>query len=182
MAHQTSKILIWFCLCLFLSGNSNAQDFKTIGYFPYYRLSHIEEIDFTQLTHCNIAFANPDMEGSLSFDDVDITPIITKAHDHDVSVFISLAGGYLRPIWEEAWNHLMKTENRSAFIHKMMNYAKSLEVQGIDVDLEWSYVNELYSPFVLELRDSTLANDLLLSAALPGTYRFPPVSDAVLAE
>ena len=182
MTHQSIKILQLLCLCIFLNEAINAQEFKTIGYFPHYRLSHIEEIDFTSITHCNIAFANPDLEGNLSFDGSDITPIIEKAHDHDVVVLISLAGGYLKPEWEEAWNHLMKTENRSAFIHKMISYAKNLGIEGIDVDLEWSYVNELYSPFVLELRDSTLAHNLLLTAALPGTHRFPPVSDEVIAQ
>ena len=50
----------------------------------------------------------------------------------------------------------------------------------MDVDLEWSHVNSLYSPFVLELKDSLDAHNKLMTVALPGTYRYPEVSDEAL--
>jgi GH18 family chitinase len=175
------KHLLW--TLFLLSGLSllQAQQFKTIGYLPYYRFHLMDEIDFTKVTHVNISFANPDIQGNLSVGGKDINPIVEQLHDTDVEVFISLAGGALTSEWAAAWEHLTKPANRSAFIHKMMQYANAHELQGIDVDLEWSHVDENYSGFVLELRDSIDQHGLILTAALPGTYRYPDISDQAIA-
>lgn len=157
------------------------EDFKVIGYLPYYRFNYNSQIEYERLTHLNLAFANPDMEGNLDIGGQDITPIVNAAKAEGVEVYISLAGGALTDEWEQAWEHLMLPENRSAFIHKIMQYVALHELDGIDFDLEWSHVNEKYSPFVMELRDSVTAHGLTLTAALPGTYRYPDITDEVLA-
>ena len=79
------------------------------------------------------------------------------------------------------WGNLIKPQNRSEFIQKIIKYTRENNMQGIDVDLEWDNVNEDYSSFVLELNDSIDKYDLILTAALPGTYRYPEISDAALA-
>ncbi len=158
-----------------------AQDFKTIGYLPYYRFSLNDQIQYEKITHLNIAFANPDMQGNLSVGGADITPIVQSAHAADVEVYISLAGGALTSDWAAAWEHLIQFQNRSAFIQKIIDYTLNHNLQGIDVDLEWSHVNADYSGFVLELRDSVDKYDIGLTAALPGTYRYPQITDAALA-
>ena len=157
------------------------EDFKVIGYLPYYRFNYNSQIEYERLTHLNLAFANPDMEGNLDIGGQDITPIVNAAKAEGVKVYISLAGGALTDEWEQAWEHLMLPENRSAFIHKIMQYVALHELDGIDFDLEWSHVNEKYSPFVMELRDSVTAHGITLTAALPGTYRYPDITDEVLA-
>jgi GH18 family chitinase len=174
------KKLLWiFCILSVVSG-IYAQDFKSIGYLPYYRFDLIDDIDFQKLTHVNIAFANPDLGGNLSVGGKNITPIVEQLHDANVDVFISLAGGALTSAWASAWKQLTKPGIRSAFIHKIMVYVRDHDLQGIDVDLEWSHVDENYSGFVLELRDSVDNHNLYLTAALPGTYRYPNISDAAL--
>lgn len=178
-------LIIFLYLCLAFGSSplllSQSDGFKVIGYLPYYRFSSTESIALDKLTHLNLAFANPDMEGNLSIADRDITPIVSAAHAEQVKVLISLAGGALTAEWAAAWNHLMKPENRSDYIHKILEYVASHNLDGIDVDLEWQYVTELYSGFVLELRDSVdQYPDLLLTAALPGTYRYPQISDAAM--
>ncbi|MCB0589604.1 MAG: hypothetical protein KDD06_30245, partial [Phaeodactylibacter sp.] len=51
-----ARILPFFLLLL--SFNLPAQeDFRIVGYFPYYRFSLSDQINFEQLTHLNIAFA-----------------------------------------------------------------------------------------------------------------------------
>jgi len=167
--------------CFLVMGSLTAQQFKAIGYLPHYRFDLIDDIDFHKLTHVNIAFANPDMAGNLSVSGKNITPIVEHLHNANVEVFLSLAGGALTSEWAAAWAHLTKPQNRSAFIHKMMRYANDHQLQGIDVDLEWSHVDENYSGFVLELRDSVDQHDLMLTAALPGTYRYPDITNAALA-
>jgi GH18 family chitinase len=158
-----------------------AQDFKVVGYLPYYRFSLVNQMDFSKLTHLNLAFANPDMEGNLDLGGQDIDPIVEMAHSYDLTVSLSLAGGALTAEWASAWEELIKEENRSAFIHKIMEYVEEHDLDGLDVDLEWSHVNDDYSGFVLELRDTVDVYGIELTAALPGTYRYPEISDAALA-
>ncbi len=158
-----------------------AQSFKVIGYFPTYRFSWINDIEYDKLTHVNISFANPDSLGNLSCEGVNIDPVITKAHQHGCKVFISLAGGYLTPAWEAAWNNLALPANRPGFIQKIVQYVQLHDLDGVDLDLEWQYVEDWYSPFVLELKAALNAQGLPLTAALPGSYRYPKISNAALA-
>lgn len=174
-------LLLFLALWMPVSLLVAQEDFKVIGYLPYYRFSYNSQIEYERITHLNLAFANPDMEGNLDFGGQDITPIVAAAKAEGVEVFISLAGGALTSDWEAAWEHLMLPANRSAFIHKIMQYVADYELDGIDFDLEWGHVNEKYSPFVMELRDSVTAHGLQLTAALPGTHRYPDITDEALA-
>lgn len=155
-----------------------AQDFKTVGYFPSYRFQLLDEIELDRLTHINISFANPDAQGKLQTDDVSITPVVEKAQSLGVEVYIALAGGAAQL---SQWENWIKPGNRSAFISGIMDYVLEHNLQGIDVDLEWSVVNEDYSGFVLELKDSLDQYQLGMTAALPGIYRYPEVSNRALA-
>lgn len=159
---------------------SNAQDFRVVGYLPYYRFDHSPQIEYSKLTHLCLAFANPDMQGQLAIGGKDIDPIVADAQQEGVKVLISIAGGALTPDWEAAWEHLMEPENRTAYIHQLIQYTYDHNLDGIDLDLEWSHVNEKYSGFAIELSDSLKAHGKLFTAALPGTYRYPDISDAAL--
>lgn len=174
------RFYLFYCILL-LSGNAVSQSFKTVGYLPYYRFAHVNEIDFEKLTHVNIAFANPDLQGNLSVGGADMIPVIQQVQAAGAEVFISLAGGALTTEWAAAWTNLTKPGNRSAFIHKIIRYTLDNGMQGIDVDLEWQHVDDNYSGFVLELRDSVDAHDLQLTAALPGIYRYPEITGQALA-
>ncbi len=178
MFNFRSHIAVLVIIC---SLKLHAQEFKTIGYLPYYRFQLIDEIQLDKITHLNIAFANPDEQGYLSVSGKDLAPIIKKAHDHNLEVFISLGGGAIPAAIAKNWTNLTKPQNRSLFIQKIIEYTLHNELQGIDMDLEWSHVDENYSGFVLELRDSMIQHGLKLSAALPGKHRYPEVSDDALA-
>jgi len=156
-------------------------DFKVIGYLPYYRFAYNSQIEYERLTHLNIAFANPDMEGDLDVGGQNIAPVVAAAKANGVKVFISLAGGALTEEWSQAWEHHMLPENSPSFIHKVMEYLDFYQLEGVDFDLEWGDVNEKYSPFVLQLRDSLTAHGLELTAALPATHRYPDITDEALA-
>ena len=62
----------------------------------------------------------------------------------------------------------------------MIGYLNAHELQGVDVDLEWNHVDDNYSGFVLELRDSMDAHDMLMTAALPGTTRYSEITDEAM--
>lgn len=171
--------------CLFysfflLTSFSFGQSFKTVGYLPYYRFALVDQIDFSKLTHLNIAFANPDSSGRLSTGGSDIEPVLLKAQQQGVNVYISLAGAALTEDQESAWLKLLLPENRGNFIAQILDYVKAHQLDGIDIDLEWGHVNEDYSGFILALRDSIDRYGLGLTAALPGQYRYPEITDEAL--
>lgn len=177
MNFNTSKFALVFTLMI-TAFCLNAQDFKIVGYFPIYRFDLIEEIKFEKLTHLNIAFANPDKNGQLSTYGVDIIPVVQRAHDEGLDVFIALAGaGAVLSDWEE-W---IAPASRAEFKHGIIEYAAEHNLQGIDLDLEGGDINDDYSGFALELRDSVKYHGLGLSAALPGMHRYSQLTDEALA-
>lgn len=155
-----------------------AQEFKTIGYLPWYRFGVADLISYEKLTHLNLAFGYPDAEGNISVGGQDITSVVETAHANELEVFLSIAGGDATT--EQYWLNLLQPQNRSAFIHKLVGFTRDHNLQGIDVDLEWNDVTENYSPFVLELKDTMDVYGLTMTAALPGSYRYPEVSDEAL--
>ncbi len=158
-----------------------AQSFKVVGYLPYYRFGLINDIEFNRLTHVNIAFANPDSLGNLSVSGTSITSAVNKAHQQGCEVFISLAGGYLTPEWNTNWNNLAQPANRPAFIQKIVQYVQSHNLDGVDIDLEWQYVQDWYSPFILDLKAALEPLNIPLTVALPGSYRYPEITPQALA-
>lgn len=163
-------------------GQGLAQENRVVGYLPYYRFENLSRIELEHLTHLCIAFANPDAQGNISMDGVDIWPAVQRAHESNVKVLASLAGGALRPEWAEAWARLMQPRYRSGFIRKIIQFTLAYQLDGIDVDLEWKYVNSNYSGFVLELRDSLHAYGKLMTAAVPAIHRYKHMSkEAMLA-
>ncbi|MDX2246264.1 MAG: glycosyl hydrolase family 18 protein [Bacteroidia bacterium] len=162
---------------------SPAQDFKVVGYLPYYRFSLANQIDYTKLTHLNLAFLNPDIQGNLDIGGENIDPVVAQAKsvNPEIKILISLAGGGVTPAWQAAYDLLMQPANRSGFIHSLVNYTLTHNLDGIDVDLEWNSVNALYSPFVIELADSLHAQGKIITSAWPASYRYPDISAAALA-
>lgn len=174
------KRILHVLIFLVLTYTLGAQSFRVIGYLPHYRLEYLDKINFKSITHLNIAFANPDINGYLLTCGNDIRPAVLKAHDNHVKAMISLAGGFLKPEWKAAWKRNMNTDNRSAFISKIVDYVKQNDLDGIDLDLEWKYVDENYNAFVIQLSDSLKCYEKLLSAAMPGKFRYVNMNDEAL--
>ena len=174
-----ARILPLFLLFLFAVNLPAQEDFRIVGYLPYYRFGFSDQINFEQLTHLNIAFANPEMDGHLDVGGQNIDPIVSIGKDNGLTVLISMGGG-LTAAWRDAWQFWMQAPNRAEYIHNIMEFVRVHELDGVDMDLEGADVNALYSPFVLELRDSLAAEGKLLTAALPGSNRDPDISDAAL--
>ena len=159
-----APLVLSLLLCGFVSA---AQNFKVVGYLAMWDFdtSCTAKIQWDRLTHINLAFANPDANGDLHIDGPDPSPLVNAAHQHGVKVFISLAGGYLLPEWETAWNYWMQTEYRAAYIAKILQFVATHDLDGVDIDLEWQYVTDAYSPFVLALKDSLENAGLPMTAA-----------------
>lgn len=161
---------------------SFAQDFKVVGYLAYWNFGTApDKVEWERLTHVNLAFANPDADGNFSFEGADFAPVVDAAHQQNVKVFVSLAGGYLTPDWQASWNNWMQPVKLPAFVEKIVDFVQTNGFDGVDIDLEWQHVNDLYSPFILALKPALEAEGIPLTAALPGSYRYPQITAPALA-
>lgn len=146
--------------------------FKVVGYLAGGHFSRIDELELKSLTYLNLAFANPDQHGNLLFDgNHDITPVVLKAHEAKLKVFVSLAGGG-RPD-TTIWKSVLSPRHRSAFVKHIVDYVQQHDLDGVDVDIEGNLlptIRELYNPFVIELREALHAKGKGITAALGATH------------
>ena len=68
---------------------------KVVGYFPYYRFSLNNQIEYCKVTHLNIAFANPVADGTIvlpSTDNTTLADVVNRARSQNsnIKIYISL--------------------------------------------------------------------------------------------
>ncbi|MEP6930873.1 MAG: glycosyl hydrolase family 18 protein, partial [Flavobacterium sp.] len=128
-------------------------------------------VQYSKLTHINIAFENPDANGYLTFNSGSTT-IINAAHSQNVKVFVSLGGGSVSEggAIRDNYFNLITSGNRTAFIQKIYDYVVAHNFDGVDVDLEGPAINGDYGGFVIALAAKLHANGKLISAALSEGY------------
>ncbi len=159
----------------------SAQEAKIVGYLPSYRFDYNTSISYCKVTHLNICFANPDSDGNLQIDVFTEIMDSARAQNPDIVICISVGGGGLDETKKQIWSDLIdKPANRLPFISKIIDFVENNNLDGVDVDLEWSAVTSGYTGFVISLCDSLHATGKIMTSALPGTYRYPEVTDAVL--
>lgn len=178
---MTKKLLLTIYYA-FLTFSLFGQEYKLVGYLPYYRFDMADQIDYKKITHLDLAFLNPDTLGNLTIPGPDPAPVVAMARtvNPDLIVVASIGGGAIKEEWAKAWNKFLKPEYRSEFVHLLTEYVVAHGYDGLDVDLEWSTINEHYSSFVMELRDSLQARGKLITGALPGIYRYPELTQEAL--
>ena len=142
-----------------------------MGYLAARGFDQIDEFELDKLTHLNLAFGNPDQNGQLVFSgNADIKPIVNKGHAADLKVYVSIAGGGNPDT--VLWNSWLQPENMPAFINSILDYVEENNLDGVDVDIEWNllpYINNRYTPFVLQLRDALHARGKGMTTALGAT-------------
>jgi chitinase len=147
-----------------------AKDFKVIGYLSSRNFDLIDQVRLSALTHLDLAFANPGQDGNLVFPrEQDLPKIVYKAHQAGLKVYLSIAGGGINKELARYWLAVLQPENRPAFVQKLVNFTVKYELDGIDVDIEWNLlpeIGDLYTPFVLALKDALHAREKGISAAL----------------
>ncbi len=144
-----------------------AHEARVVGYLPDWSYQAYGTLDFTALTHLNIAFCNPDAEGDLScwIPDSELKSIVRLAHRSDVKVMAALGGGG----GCDGYLPLLDTpEEMAAFNEKIMDYCETYDLDGIDLDIElgsghaiWNY----YADWVSSLRSLCDARGYELSTA-----------------
>lgn len=152
-------------ILIFLALSSPLLAQKKIVDYVYTGVS-ASSIDFTKITHLNVAFENPvDAAGNLSYN-ANNTSVINAAHANNVKVLVSLCGGGMSndPEMRARYFNLITPANRSAFINKIITYINQHNFDGVDLDLEGEAINSDYSGFVLALRSAMPAGKLLTAA------------------
>ena len=159
---------------------------RVVGYFPYYRFSLNDKIQYCKVTHLNIAFANPETDGTIvlpsnSGDLLKNVMDTARSQNSDIKIYISLAGGALSDQVSNTWkNFLSSPQDRPILIEKIVSYVLENGFDGVDVDLEWNHVTTGYSDFVIELRDALKSKSKGITAAYPSETRYSLITQEAL--
>lgn len=156
---------LFFALSFFYSSNTFAQ-FRIVGYlntwddFP----KNAADLDYTKITHLNIAFANPDANGNLTtFSGLSV--VVNSAHAAHVKVLMSMGGADLDNT-KKNWKNLTQPANVNAFCNTLLTYVQSNNLDGLDVDLEGNIIGQNYGGFIRSLSAVMKPQHKLLTAAV----------------
>ena len=163
-------------LCCLLV-NAQPNKFRVIGYL---RLDNIingdaDLIDFSKITHVNIAFINPDSTGNFS-ELLKLKAFAGKMHLCHVKVLASIGGG-LAPAY---YSTLLNDVNQPALIKKLVQLTEHYGLDGIDVDLEGERIDANYEQFINGLSVALKSKGKMLTAAVATVYK-TRYADATLA-
>ena len=134
---------------------------------PDWSYSAYKNIDFSALTHINIAFCNPNSRGELScgIPDNEMQQIVEKAHANNVKVLAALGGGG----YGDPYRNLISSDaNIQSLNEKIVTYCENHNLDGIDLDIELDSSDSIwnnYGEWVKELRSICDERDWLLSTA-----------------
>lgn len=165
--------LKWMIILVLGIFNLSMAQKKVIAYIPNWvdLNAFSSTVQYSKLTHINIAFENPDANGYLSFNSGSNT-IINAAHAQNVKVFVSLGGGAVSEggAIRDNYFNLITSGNRTAFIQKIYDYVVAHNFDGVDMDLEGPAINSDYGGFVIALAAKLHSGGKLISAALSEGY------------
>lgn len=165
--------LKWMIILVLGIFNLSMAQKKVIAYIPNWvdLNAFSSTVQYSKLTHINIAFENPDANGYLSFNSGSNT-IINAAHAQNVKVFVSLGGGAVSEggAIRDNYFNLITSGNRTAFIQKIYDYVIAHNFDGVDMDLEGPAINSDYGGFVIALAAKLHSGGKLISAALSEGY------------
>jgi chitinase len=169
-----------FVFCLSISTCSLAQPtapFKIVGYYSLdAATTKFNTSVLKKLTHVNLWFLNPDSLGNFTRDLSGLKPFVQAAHKRNVKVLFSIGGGSKQP----QYHSLLQDDNRDMLIEKLVNEVLKYNVDGVDVDLEGSNIDENYEKFVCALGTSLRSRGKLMTAAIAIYYK-DQLTDAALA-
>lgn len=175
------SVLLWLATIVLVTVSLQAvaqQDFRVVGYYSLRSaLEGGKDAPLKHLTHVNLWFLNPDTLGNFTQDLSALDAFVKKAHRKDVKVLFSIGGGSKQP----QYHRLLQDEYREDFVKKLVDVAVKTKVDGIDVDLEGSDINDDYENFVIELARGLRAENKIITAAIAIYYK-DQLSDKALSQ
>jgi len=157
---------------------TNNANFRVVGYLMVGdddAAAKAAQVNFSAITHLNLAFINPQSNGSF-VDNPALTQIIKLAHDHNVKVLMSMGGGNIPPYFK----NFLVDDKRTAFISAIIDVVSKYGFDGVDVDLEGDAVDQYYSRFVTGLSDALAPQKKLITTAI-ATWFGSNVTDSAIA-
>lgn len=159
-------------------------DKVVIGYVPGWvsSVSNLaNSIDFGIVTHVNLAFFAPSSTGGMmangqplfsDFNAAEINAVVTKAHAEGRKVLASIGGGDPDTAAGDIAVQF-RAANRTNFINNLASFATYFNLDGIDIDVEGSTLNQIkaeqnFAPFVAALRAKINPLGKLVTAATAG--------------
>lgn len=146
---------------------TDASPYRVVGYLPDWSYQYYTKVDYSALTHLDIAFCNPDENSNISCNIPDDTlqTIINTAHQYNVKVMPSVAA----TVSTITFASLINTPEKIALLNEnLIAYCQKFGFDGIDLDVErgstdavWNY----YGDWVSALRTECDASGLELSTA-----------------
>jgi GH18 family chitinase len=167
--------LILILALLFLIGSASStqaqtKPFRIIGYVPNWIdvAGFTQNFDFSQVTHINYAFQNPNAAGNLVSPNTGLSALVEKAHTKNVKVLVSIGGGSAADgeVKNNFLNLISTSQKRADFIHKIVVYINLYKLDGLDVDEEGPAINSDYGAFIKQLADSLKPKGKLLTTAV----------------
>src|SRR6476620_4849226 len=149
--------------------SNDSTAFRTVGYYSLKSAmtKDFKNVPFSILTHINLYFLNPDSSGNFNHDFSALTPFIKAAHEKNVKVLASIAGGGKHPYYAK----LLKDANRTGLINNLLSIVLKYNLDGIDVDIEGSDIDENYDNFAIELAAALHQHNKLITAAVAVFYK-----------
>ena len=133
-------------------------------------MSNLNDLNYDMITHVMAAFANPDITGDMSYSGYDMNTFVSNVHGNGAKAIISIGGGgdYSWGSKVSIYETLFETAaSRTDFIHKIMNYVRDYDFDGLDNDIEGNALAlSNFNVFTQELGDSIHAAGLEYSAAI----------------
>ncbi len=133
--------------------------FRIVGYFKGDLNSETDQIDFTKITHLNVAFINPDSNGVFQVVP-GLSALVAKAHQHQVKVLVALGGGKA----PKYYTSLLSGAKSTAFVASVRNLMDNYNLDGVDVDIEGPLITTDYESFILKLASAIKPAGLLTVA------------------
>lgn len=171
-------LLIFLLWLTVRPSEAQSSTFKVVGYYSLAAaMKEVKSSTLKKLTHVNLWFLNPDSVGNFSRDLTALKPFITKAHRNNVKVLFSIGGGSKQP----QYHYLLKDDKRTMLINNLVAEVVKYNLDGVDVDLEGSNIDEYYEKFVVELGAALRSKGKLITAAIAIYYK-DQFTDKALAE
>ncbi len=157
---------------------------RVVVYLPQYRGSlaaWAQKLDFSSVTHIDLAFATYAADGTLSYADPALDSFVAAAHAKGVKVSIVIGGSATINGLDAATAALIAPAGRSGFVQKIEDYLASHDLDGVDVDFEGQGVTSDYEGFVTALSTALRGQGKLTTAALARWFEGNVTTAALLS-
>lgn len=161
-----------------ITADSSKSIFRVIGYLPGREnlVQSANTIDYSKITHLNIAFINPDSTGILLGTE-NLKAVAAIAHTNNVKIMASIGGGGAPKYYPS----FLVGNKKAKLISDLVKLAVDSDLDGIDVDLEGDLIDANYENFVIELASQLKQKNKMITAAIATVYK-DQFSDKVLAQ